>query len=228
MSTRIQQVLDGEIGRETLRPDELRELDAWEEAIDTALAAVRQEPAPDLSGEVMRRISRSGVVHDVDAGKAEKRSAWSNALAWLFAPRPVSVTLRPAAVLAAAAIGALLLAAPWAGPGSTGTPPAVAGADAPADAPAKVVVHFRLEAPGAQRVELAGDFTGWQPAVPLSEALPGVWTVAVPLEPGVHEYAFVVDGERWVADPLAPRVEDGFGGDNSRIDVLAPLTRGAL
>ena len=32
------------------------------------------------------------------------------------------------------------------------------------------------------------------------------------LPAGQHEYMFVVDGERWVADPLAGRyVDDGFG-----------------
>jgi hypothetical protein len=44
----------------------------------------------------------------------------------------------------------------------------------------------------------------------------------VPLRPGVHDYAFVVDGERWVADPNAPQVDDSFGGTNSRIS-LPPI-----
>jgi hypothetical protein len=38
----------------------------------------------------------------------------------------------------------------------------------------------------------------------------------------VHDYAFIVDGERWIADPMAPAVADGFGGLNSRIAVLPP------
>jgi hypothetical protein len=57
---------------------------------------------------------------------------------------------------------------------------------------------------------------------------PGVWTVVVPLEPGIHNYAFIVDGERWVPDPNAPAVDDGFGGMNSRLAVLAPTSHGLM
>jgi len=49
-----------------------------------------------------------------------------------------------------------------------------------------------------------------------------VWTVVVPLEPGIHDYAFVVNGGQWVPDPNAPAFEDGFGGLNSRIAVITP------
>jgi hypothetical protein len=35
------------------------------------------------------------------------------------------------------------------------------------------------------------------------------------LPAGQHQYAFVVDGARWVADPGAPAVDDGFGRRNS-------------
>ena len=42
------------------------------------------------------------------------------------------------------------------------------------------------------------------------------WSARIPLEPGRHEYAFVVDGQRWVIDPLAPQVPDaGFGPTNA-------------
>lgn len=46
--------------------------------------------------------------------------------------------------------------------------------------------------------------------------------MTLPITPGVHDYAFVVDGERWVADPYAPGIDDGFGGRNSRLTLLAP------
>jgi len=45
--------------------------------------------------------------------------------------------------------------------------------------------------------------------------------VVVPLSPGVHDYSFIVDGNRWTPDPTAPARADGFGGMNSRIAVLA-------
>jgi len=42
----------------------------------------------------------------------------------------------------------------------------------------------------------------------------------VPLPPGNYEYVFVVDGERWVADPRAARYRpDGFGNNNAMLTV---------
>lgn len=42
----------------------------------------------------------------------------------------------------------------------------------------------------------------------------------MPLRPGVHDYAFRVDGEHWIIDPAAPRVADGFGGYNSQLSII--------
>jgi 1,4-alpha-glucan branching enzyme len=84
----------------------------------------------------------------------------------------------------------------------------------------RVMVVFRLDAPGVQGVRLAGDFTDWVPGPALTEVSPGVWSTAVPVDLGIHDYAFVVDGTRWVPDPLAEQVDDGFGGSNSRVAVL--------
>ncbi len=83
--------------------------------------------------------------------------------------------------------------------------------------PTTVTVRFVLFAPEAQQVSLAGTFNQWDPAAtPLvrSEA-PGVWTATLILPAGQHQYSFVVDGARWVADPAAPAVDDGFGRRNS-------------
>jgi 1,4-alpha-glucan branching enzyme len=92
----------------------------------------------------------------------------------------------------------------------------------PAGAPSLVLVHFQFEAPAATEVRLAGDFSSWQPTHTMSRSEAGVWSVVVPLSPGIHEYAFVVDGTRWQVDPGAPAVADGFGGHNSRVAVLTP------
>jgi 1,4-alpha-glucan branching enzyme len=107
-------------------------------------------------------------------------------------------------------------------PAGAGPAPAVAVAP---DGAARLYVQFRLEAPGASEVRLAGSFTGWQPELELRETAPGVWSALVPLEPGVHDYTFVVNGEEWVVDPYAPRVEDSFGGSNSRL--FLPLPAGS-
>ena len=222
MRDRIQKVLDGELSREALGAPERAELQAWENAHDEALAGLRSERAPDVTAAVMARIA------SLPAQTTPRRdAAWRRGLAWLWSPRPV--TVRPAWGLAAAALAALLLVSgPWrAGDGITPAPQP-AGALANADAADRVFVHFRLDAAGARSVQLAADFTDWAPAYRLSETAPGVWTVVVPVDPGVHQYAFVVDGERWVADPLAPKVDDGFGGSNSRLDVVTPEPRRTL
>jgi 1,4-alpha-glucan branching enzyme len=73
-------------------------------------------------------------------------------------------------------------------------------------------------------VQLAGSFTNWEPRYELRQAAPGIWTITVPLTQGVHDYAFVVDGEQWVADPYAPQIGDGFGGTNNRLALLSPDT----
>src|SRR5439155_1114317 len=57
------------------------------------------------------------------------------------------------------------------------------------------------------------------PLVPAGTS--GVWTTTLALPVGQHQYAFVVDGARWVVDPAAPAVDDGFGRRNSVVAVIA-------
>lgn len=221
MRDRIQKVLDGELPREALGPSERAELEAWEDAGEDALAGLRSEPVPDVSAAVMARIARLP-----GHNRPERTPAWRRGLAWLWSPRPVA--LRPAWALAAAAIVAVLLVGgPWRGPEAPA--PAFEGPGVmAADGEDRVFVHFRLDAANARTVQLAADFTDWAPVYGLNETAPGVWTVVVAVDPGVHQYAFVVDGERWVPDPLAPKVDDGFGGSNSRLDVVTPEPRRTL
>jgi hypothetical protein len=73
----------------------------------------------------------------------------------------------------------------------------------------------------AKSVSLVGDFNAWggQP-VPLTATGPnGTWTASVPLASGRHEYAFIVDGKRWVPDPFAPTTSDEFNTSSSIITV---------
>jgi len=72
----------------------------------------------------------------------------------------------------------------------------------------------------AKSVAIVGDFNGWggRPTT-LDQTAAGAWTTSVPLTNGRHEYAFVVDGERWVADPLAPSSSDEFETKSSVITV---------
>ena len=84
---------------------------------------------------------------------------------------------------------------------------------------AQVQVHFSLEAPGASRVSLPGDFNDWQPGVlNLKPARSGgTWEITIPLRTGsVYTYDFLIDGQRWIPDPGSrTQVDDGFGGMSS-------------
>ncbi len=112
-----------------------------------------------------------------------------------------------------------------------GAAPERAAADRRAAAAEEAVVYvqFILHAPEASSVALAGDFNEWRPTVVLEDpAGDGVWTARVPLRPGVHEYMFVIDGSRWVTDPLAERYsEDGFGNRNAVL-AIAPANASGL
>lgn len=83
------------------------------------------------------------------------------------------------------------------------------------------IVQFVLAAPRASRVTVVGDFNDWDPgATPMRRRTAGAWVASIPLPPGRHVYAFIVDGDRWVPDPAAPLApEDGFGIRNSVIVV---------
>jgi Carbohydrate-binding module 48 (Isoamylase N-terminal domain) len=87
------------------------------------------------------------------------------------------------------------------------------------------VVRFVFVAPGAATVAIVGDFNHWDVnAHRLSPAgASGVWSVSVPLTLGRHEYAFVIDGTRWVTDPAAAAtIADEFGGQSSVVTVGGP------
>ena len=83
------------------------------------------------------------------------------------------------------------------------------------------LVQFVLTAPKASRVAVVGDFNDWDPsATPLARSDGGSWIAAIPVSPGRHVYAFIVDGDRWVSDPASPLApEDDFGIRNSVIVV---------
>lgn len=85
------------------------------------------------------------------------------------------------------------------------------------------VVRFVFADPNASSVALVGDFNEWtKGATNLKRSgAPGVWTVSVPLRPGRHEYAFIVNGTRWITDPLAAKNSDDFGTESSVIHVGA-------
>ena len=180
--------------------------DRSDELVHRILEAIPHQPVPDLAPAVMERIAAL-------PGRSPARTPmpWFVRLGeWLWAPHSISLQMRPAYAFT---LIALLAAVPLF--------TQIRNA-APVAARQQVLVQFRFDAPAAGNVELAGNFTNWKASVPMKRTGEGVWTVVLPLDPGVHSYAFVVDGKQWVPDPMAPAVSDGFGGLNSQLAVLAP------
>ena len=83
-------------------------------------------------------------------------------------------------------------------------------------------VAFRVWAPFASSVSVAGTFNGWHPtAKPMHLSGAGNWVKESNLAPGTYEYCLVVDGQ-WLAYPLAREtVPNPFGGRNSVLRVVS-------
>ena len=83
-------------------------------------------------------------------------------------------------------------------------------------------VTFRIAAPAARQVFLAGSFNNWNPRqYPLSEQPQGQWQTTISLPTGRHEYKFIVDSE-WVDDvnnPNKVQLQPPLHGYNSVINV---------
>jgi hypothetical protein len=215
MNERIQQALDGEIDPIRLSTSERDELRQAELDLAAVVRAIPAASLPDLAPAVLARIRSDAPQQKRVVVVLADRARKSSFLQWLWNPRPVSFGIRPAYALAATVLIAVLIA------GQALRSDRIAAKPAP-----QVFTRFVVTIPDANTVALAGDFTGWKPTYTMTQSGPALWTVVVPLEPGVHTYAFVVDGQRWIADPMAPTVDDGFGGTNSRVAVLTPDTRG--
>jgi hypothetical protein len=209
--SRIDRYLDGDLDRSALTEEERALADRLEASIEEARSYVAARPTPDLAGRVLTRIGGT---------RPSAGWGWHATVRWLrealWTTRRVSFRLRPVYVLLAVAFVAPLTVR-WATDWLDGVPLQI---DAPGAAAPEVLVRFRLEVPDAQSVQLAGSFTNWEARFELHEVAPGVWTGVLPVPIGVHEYAFLIDGTRWLADPYAPQVSDGFGGMNSRLALL--------
>jgi hypothetical protein len=212
MDHRIHEVLDGMRARADITPGESDELAAMESVIDSVAGPLISAPVPNLSGRVMARVAEmKGAPSPLERVATVGRSA----LRWIWAPRPLTIRLRPAYAMGALGIvSGLVLLAPSA---TSPVPRQGLLANATEAAAPQVYVQFRLEDHGASQVALAGSFTGWRPEYELRQTAPGTWSILLPLRPGIHDYAFIVDGTEWVADPHALQIDDGFGGVNSRI-----------
>jgi len=72
-------------------------------------------------------------------------------------------------------------------------------------------VRIVLMAPDAERVEIMGSFSNWQP-VEMERAWPDYWQAAVAMAPGVHQINVRYDGGPWQVPPETTPVADEFGG----------------
>jgi hypothetical protein len=212
---------------------EARELLRFELRMTQDLAATASAEPPDaFADETMAALPDTPTAASAPSLR-ERLAAW-----WRSATVPVALEIRPLA----AAVGALLLGlAAWIAWPAAPTGPAPSterAATAPAErAPSSstkrastassrdgttVWIRFLYTNSTADSVAVAGDFSQWRP-IPLSPRTVNgetVWTGLVPVSRGEHEYQFVINGERWVTDPLAPVTRsDGFGAKNAVLDI---------
>jgi len=70
-------------------------------------------------------------------------------------------------------------------------------------------VTFALLAPGKMFISLVGEFNDWDPAAGVMKRDPaqGIFWLNIPLEAGVYEYLYIIDGETVVGDPFAKDVD---------------------
>ncbi len=200
---RLQEALDGERDPGEL-PTDLREAYAL---LSAAAQMLKAMPPVSVASRVMAEIRQN-------PAPVQSEGPARRLISWLGGGRAVTLRLRPVWTLALAAGLATVLLLPWSNGGPT---PGVA------QGIANFVGHF----PGARSVEVVGSFNDWsRGTLHLSDDdHDGIWHGAAVLPAGPHEYMFVVDGERWVADPLAGRyVDDGFGaGQQNSLVIVRPV-----
>jgi hypothetical protein len=80
--------------------------------------------------------------------------------------------------------------------------------------------RFVIYQPEAERVELAGSFSGWK-KIPLKHAgNSGYWEITLELPEGDHRFSYIIEDDRRLTDPtIAVRETDDFGGENSFLTV---------
>jgi len=201
---RLQEALDGERDPGEL-PMDLRESYAL---LSAAAQMLKAMPPVSVASRVMTEIRQN-------PARVQSEGPAHRLMHWLGGGRAVTVRLRPVWTLALAAGLATVLLVPWSS--SLPTPGVAQGI-------ANFVGHF----PGARSVEVVGSFNDWsRGALALNDDdHDGIWHANAVLPAGPHEYMFVVDGERWVSDPLADHyVDDGFGaGQQNSLVIVRPVS----
>lgn len=136
----------------------------------------------------------------------------------LMARTPCAITVRPLRIAYAAAVFALIwTAVPYLS--SQFTNQSIQTAIRKTD-DELVPVTFTLSQQEAREIYLIGSFNNWQPekhAMKFDKDR-NMWVIKVDIPAGSHEYAFLIDNERAIADPQADFFKtDRFGSRNSII-----------
>jgi hypothetical protein len=173
---------------------------------ETIISGIRSMPEvapPDgFSARVMSNLA------------PKRPSVWIRFRLWLTEPR--FVTFTPMRLIPVLAVAMVLLTMGFFA--MDGTSPSGVKLS---------TVRFVLNDAGmnARSVAVIGSFNGWgaEDAAMRFDETTGAWILEARLPSGDHEYMFLVDGQRLMADPQAQMTrDDGFGNMNSIIFVNGP------
>ena len=187
--------------------------DSTDELAARVAASLRAEEtaAPDFEARLVAAVRAEAAPYGPRATPSAARRRW-----WVE-PRQLRVSPLAGLAVAAGFAAVVSVGTLWVAEERGASRPVAAGAIADT----VHVVRFVIAAPTAERVTLVGDFNRWEKdATPMRPTGDGAtWTVSLAVPAGRHEYAFVIDGERWVADPAAPLVRDEFGTETAALQV---------
>ena len=182
---------------------------------------VERVSAPLRAQETLDSTFEARLMSAIEADTTAARGDTPRRIGWWKRPRTISISPLVGLALAAGIVALLVtdtLSYGWHGRNLIAT-----------RVDTVHLVRFVFVDSTAHSVSLVGDFNGWRKTATALEVAgaEGTWTVTVPLRAGRHEYAFIVDGTRWVADPFATTVHDDFGTESSVV-TLGAAARSAL
>ncbi len=234
----VQRFVDGDLSEAEVKDAlhriaddaEARDLLQFELRMTQDLAATRSvQPPDDFADRTMAAVAQEPVPDEASVPLAEVLWVW-----WRALTGTVTLQVRPVSAMVAVLLTAVVAWTVW-----PLAPRLDTGSQTAATAPSEtqtvqqtsaqttgrsetVWIRFLYTNSEADSVAVAGDFSQWEP-VPLSPhevAGKTVWTGLVPVSRGEHEYQFLINGERWVTDPLAPvKRSDGFGAENAVLNI---------
>lgn len=233
----VQRFIDGELSDAELEQAlhriaddaEARDLLQFELRMTQNLAASPSSSPPnDFAARTVEAVTREPAPEESRGSLQEQIETL-----WESITVPVAVQLRPVSALVAVLLAGLVVWMAWPlgmpGPQATvqtaseGRSQTVQQASAQTtEENGTVWIRFLYTDSQADSVAVAGDFSQWDPVELSPREVNGetVWTGLVPVTRGEHEYQFLINGEQWVTDPLAPvKRSDGFGAENAVLNI---------